>query len=471
MQKVFIILQYYVILFILKINIIDARKYIMNNNHNNKPSGNRSGRRPLTREQAILAERRRAEKRQRQKETKMLIDKAVAVGILSIIGVAICLVIIFSYIFVDFRSHEKAPDDPVKVTYEKDKTVVLNKDYYSYKNGEYYISLTKLSEICSFTLHGNSKSMTLTVSERERATFNTGTPEVKIGSVYSVLKNPSYFSGGHLFIPVSFFEDMCNGIQCDFDRLGKVKGLNIIFSKDFSFKVLSSKENDSIQYNKAPAEKTSDTPSFKSNLSRYEMYMNPENKDDFLFIVNSSNKLSKDYVPEGLFEISDTRSDRAKEKMVLYAAKALEALFIEMRANGFYDMGVISGYRSYEYQKTMLENETEAFLSQCGGDKEKARELALSHVSLPGTSEHQSGLCVDISTSNVLSESLSETSSYKWLYSNCADFGFILRYPKDKTDITGVSFEPWHFRYVGRYHAQKIMSEGLCLEEYLETLN
>ena len=264
---------------------------------------------------------------------------------------------------------------------------------------------------------------------------------------------------------------MCNGIQCDFDRLGKVKGLNLIFSKDFSFKVLSSQENDSILYSKTSSDKTTDGPTFKSNLSRYEMYMNPENKDDFLFIVNGSHKLSKDYVPEGLFEISDTRSDRAKEKMVLYAAKALEALLIEMRANGFYDMGVISGYRSYEYQKTMFENETEAFLSQCGGDKEKAKELALGHVSLPGTSEHQSGLCVDISTSNVLSESLSETTAYKWIYSNCADFGFILRYPKDKADITGVTFEPWHFRYVGRYHAQKIMSEGLCLEEYLETLN
>ena len=93
----------------------------MNNNHNNKPSGNRGGRRPLTREQAILAERRRAEKRQRQKETKMLIDKAVAVGILSIIGVAICLVIIFSYIFVDFRSHEKAPTTPLKLHTKKTK--------------------------------------------------------------------------------------------------------------------------------------------------------------------------------------------------------------------------------------------------------------------------------------------------------------------------------------------------------------
>ena len=61
-------------------------------------------------------------------------------------------------------------------------------------------------------------------------------------------------------------------------------------------------------------------------------------------------------------------------------------------------------------------------------------------------------------------------NAYKWLYSNCAEFGFILRYPKDKTRITSNTFEPWHFRYVGRYHAKKIMDSGLCLEEYLLTL-
>lgn len=440
----------------------------MNRNQNNRKTSSR--RHPMTREEAILAEKKRAEVRKRQQQTRKLVQKGIAVAIFSLIGAVICLIIVFSYIFVDFRAYDKAPDEPVKITYEKDSTVVLDKDYYSYKNGEYYISLTKLSQLCSFTLHGNSKNMTLTISDGKSASFDIGTPNVKVGNIYSVLKNPSYFSGGHLFVPASFFEDLCNGIKCEFDKMGKVRGFNMIFDKDFSFRVNAEKESEAILGSTLSTSSEGEEIKFKADLSDYEMYMNPENKDEYLILINNSNKLSKDYIPDDLIEISDTRNDRDKEKMRLYPAKALEAMFIEMRANGFYDMGVTSGYRSYEYQQTLVENETAQFLSQFDGDREKAREKALSRVSAPGSSEHQSGLCVDMSTSAVLSEAFSQTAVYKWLYSNCANFGFILRFPKDKSAETGIVFEPWHFRYVGRYHAKKIMDEGLCLEEYLQNI-
>ena len=434
------------------------------NNRNNK----RNVRRPLTREEAILAEKRRIEERQRRIERKRLAEKITGIGIFSLIGTFIALIIIFAYIFVDFRATDKEANEPVKVTYQNNDTVVLDDDFYSHKNGEYYISLTKLSKLCSFTLHGNSKNMTLTIADGKSARFDTGTPNVKIGSTYSILKNPSYFYGGHLFIPVSFFEDMCKGIKCEFDKLGKVRGFNLIFDEGFSFKALDSVESMPVQRTSLAAD--GETPLFKADLSDYEMYMNPENKDEYLILINDNNKLSESDVPDDLIEVADTRGDRAKAKMRLYAAKALEAMFIEMRANGFYDMGVISGYRSYSYQESLVENETNAFLSQFDGDREKAKQNALSSVAAPGASEHQSGLCVDMSNSTVLSEALSETDIYKWLYSNCADFGFILRYPKDKTDITGIIFEPWHYRYVGRYHAKRIMDAGLCLEEYIAEL-
>lgn len=438
---------------------------------NRTPNKKQPSRRPMTREQAILAEKMRAEQRRRKQENQALIKKSIAIGAFSILGAAICLIVIFSYILFDFHSYDKSPDEPVKVTYEKDNTIVLGEDYYSYKNGEYYISLTKLSQICSFTLHGNSKNMTLTIADGKSASFDTGTPNVRVGNTYSVLKNSSYFYGGQLFVPVSFFEDMCDGIVCEFDKLGKVKGLNLIFDKDFSFRVLAAKESDAVLYNKPSGSSESVEINFKADLSDYEMYMNPENKDDYLILINDSNKLSKDYIPDDLIEISDTRSDRSKEKMRFYAAKALEAMFIEMRANGFNNTSVISGYRSYEYQKNLLENETKAHLSEFNGDEEKAKTKALSTVFAPGASESQSGLCVSISTSNVLSEAFSETAEYKWLYSNCANFGFILRYPKDKSDITGTDFRPWHFRYVGRHHAKRIMDEGLCLEEYMNVID
>ncbi|MBO4950590.1 MAG: M15 family metallopeptidase [Clostridia bacterium] len=441
----------------------------MNRNQNGsgsrKPSGTRT--RPLTREEAILAEKRRAEERRRRRETKKLVEKGVAIGIFALIAAAICLIIMFAYIFIDFRSVEKTPDQPVKVTYQKNDTVVLNDEYFDHRNGEYYVSLAKVSELCSFTLHGNSKNMTLTLPDGKSASFDTGTPSVKVGSVYSVLKNKTYFSGGHLFIPVSFFEDMCKGIRCEYDKLGKVKGLNLIFEKDFTFKVLKNEESEAIIYN-APSD-SSEKSMFKSDLSDYESYMNPENADEFIALINSSHKLKKDYVPEDLFQISDTIEGLSGEKLRLNAAKALEAMFIEMRAHGFSGVGAVCGYRSYDYQKSLLDNETNALFLQYG-DKKKAEELAGSRVFAPGESEHQSGLGVDICNSTLLTEAFSETAEYKWLYSNCADFGFILRYPKDKSDITGKEFMPWHFRYVGRSHAKKIMDEGLCLEEYLEII-
>lgn len=86
-------------------------------------------------------------------------------------------------------------------------------------------------------------------------------------------------------------------------------------------------------------------------------------------------------------------------------------------------------------------------------------------VAVPGTSEHCLGYAADLCS---LEENFENSDQFAWLQKHCAEYGFILRYPKDKVDITKISYEPWHYRYVGSNHAQIIMSQGLCLEEYLE---
>ena len=109
-------------------------------------------------------------------------------------------------------------------------------------------------------------------------------------------------------------------------------------------------------------------------------------------------------------------------------------------------------------------------MAETGLGRAEAEELAAAEVARPGTSEHQLGLAVDI-ISNVhpeLDESWAQTEEAEWLKENCADYGFILRYPPDKSGITGIVWEPWHFRYVGEEAAQYIMENDLCLEEYLE---
>ena len=105
-----------------------------------------------------------------------------------------------------------------------------------------------------------------------------------------------------------------------------------------------------------------------------------------------------------------------------------------------------------------------------GYSSSEAQRIAGQNVALPGTSEHQLGLAVDIVDANqqVLEEDQEDTLTQQWLLANSWKYGFILRYPQGKSDITGITYEPWHYRYVGRQAAAEIYSQVICLEEYLQ---
>ena len=141
---------------------------------------------------------------------------------------------------------------------------------------------------------------------------------------------------------------------------------------------------------------------------------------------------------------------------------ALQQMFDDMRAQGLFPV-VASGFRTRETQQQILDDKIEAYRDEGYSDRE-ARALAEDWVALPGTSEHELGLAVDINADNVNSTG---QEVYDWLLQNAWRYGFIQRYPADKTDITGISNEPWHYRYVGREAAEDITEQGLCLEEYL----
>ncbi len=212
---------------------------------------------------------------------------------------------------------------------------------------------------------------------------------------------------------------------------------------------------------------------FKTDLSDYEMYMNPtgDMRDAFLTLVNTKNTLTENDIPDDLMDVKYTSSARQTQQLREYAAKALEALFQEMHAEGFYNMAVYSGFRTYSYQAMLFENYTNnEMASNPNLTREQAEAIVLTYSTRPGTSEHQTGLAVDMDTLGTFSTTFEYEAEYKWLSENAWKFGFILRFPKDKTDITTIQFEPWHYRYVGRYHAQKILASGLCLEEYIEQL-
>lgn len=123
----------------------------------------------------------------------------------------------------------------------------------------------------------------------------------------------------------------------------------------------------------------------------------------------------------------------------------------------------VSGYRSVERQKRNFENKIQKYVSE-GYGKVEATQMAATIILPPGTSEHNAGLAMDICS---LYESFENTDEFRWLSENAADYGFILRYPKDKQDITKIIYEPWHWRYVGVDAAKAMKASGQCFEEYL----
>ena len=128
----------------------------------------------------------------------------------------------------------------------------------------------------------------------------------------------------------------------------------------------------------------------------------------------------------------------------------------------------VSGYRSVERQRTNFERKIKLYMDK-GYSKAEATRLASEIVLMPSTSEHNAGLAMDFGTNGnyTLDENFAKTEAFEWLSENAAYYGFILRYPEDAQDITMVTYEPWHWRYVGVENAKKIKASGLTLEEYL----
>lgn len=185
-----------------------------------------------------------------------------------------------------------------------------------------------------------------------------------------------------------------------------------------------------------------------------------DNEDWMLMLVNGDNPLQENYSP---------KLEKLKNGLEFdeRAIRQLNAMLSEAKAQGLSPI-VCSAYRTIERQKTLFNNQVYEYMAE-GFSQEQAEIEARKHVAYPGTSEHNLGLAVDIVSLNyqLLDEKQADTKEIEWLNEYCSDYGFILRYPKDKVNITGVEYEPWHFRYVGIQAAQEIMRDGITLEEYL----
>lgn len=253
------------------------------------------------------------------------------------------------------------------------------------------------------------------------------------------------------------------------------------------------------------------------DMDEFEQYIDPTGDlwdDAYLLLVNAGNPIGKD--AESGFAalkkrtlLSDCKDYTFRHKPSIYlnntALKALSAMFLEAEAQGITTLDATSAYRDYAYQANLFNNncnKTKHWVCKddsCNVDwigksstcpicglttsktipitREEQEANVATYSCAPGTSDHQTGLAVDIVQRSLperfdsLIQEFGETEAGKWLAANAHYFGFVLRFPEDKEEITGIIYEPWHFRYVGRTHAMAMYEKGMCLEEYVAYLN
>lgn len=171
-----------------------------------------------------------------------------------------------------------------------------------------------------------------------------------------------------------------------------------------------------------------------------------------VLLVNSENRLSADYVPDDLVNLYNMRHSFRLASSEIYLTRecyeAMEKMFAaaeDANMNGYI---VTSGYRDYNRQAEIFAESEEGYAQE------------------PGASEHQTGLSFDVTVET--GEGFENTPQYSWLMKNAHKYGFIQRYPANKSDVTGISYEPWHYRYVGVQAAKQMRKTGMCLEEFVQ---
>lgn len=218
---------------------------------------------------------------------------------------------------------------------------------------------------------------------------------------------------------------------------------------------ISAPKNKNNEENKNSADKISSNVSQNKSGTDFSDWNN--SCDSNLIVVNKDNPIPKAY--------SSNLIDYKNIKINSIAQNDLDNMINAAAKEGL-KIYPSSGYRSVARQTTLFNNQVSRCKKQ-GYKSTNAEVVAATIVARPGTSEHHTGFAIDF---NGVRDDFYKTKEYSWMIKNAANYGFILRYPKDKTNVTNVIYEPWHFRYVGKEHAQKIAQSSLCLEEYIASI-
>ncbi len=442
-----------------------------------------STRRKATREQMKVENRRR-----RKEAFSLFLSRLALYGIILAVLAGIGAAVFFGFFY-------NTPDDnKASITYfesydgKHTEKIKVSEDI-SYLGGVLYVNFTNIangsdmsvildSENAKFVLpDGEDNSDSAGTGREEYVSFTKDTTECTVCSQPARLAAKAVFEKKNVWVPASFVADYVNGITVEEDK----DGGKVYITRDsvgegdemklaeVSFKLKSAIPPDPAETDDVDTTGGMPEITFATDLSGYEQYMNPEDAKEYLVLVNKTTSVDQSYAPQDLINVVDTRQDdRPTQQMRETAAKALEAMFIEMREAGFTDVSVTSAYRSYEYQNQLYTQYTDQEMANNPAlTIEQAQSIVDTYSAKPGTSEHQTGLCCDLHNLPSADKAFAEKPAYGWLSENAWKFGFIERFPEDKTEVTGYDYEPWHYRFVGRNAAWQIKSGELCLEEFL----
>lgn len=403
----------------------------------------------------------------RQRRDKKIISAA-AVAMILIFAVAVALI---------SRACGIRENTDDFIVFMSSKHIVPYND--TVRSGRVYINASAFSEFCGLTVSGSYDALKLSSPSGDYAVFTPDSASARINGSDISLPAPAVIEKGELWLPVEFISSSVSGVTVTVDREknnitvkrseadGSTPEKPVYVVITFSVSTGQTAGSDTILG-------MISSYVYKTDISKYSAYLSPAD-DKYLLLVNKGNPLSESHIPSGLEPINAAYIIYSNEIQIeKYAKNALEALMQEMRAAGFKDIYVSSGYRTYEKQSQLFNGYIADERSKNPAlTLEQARQKVLGYSALPGTSEHQSGLCIDFISDKMteLDESFASHAVYAWLLDNAHKFGFVLRYPKEKTAVTGYNYEPWHYRFVGQYHAAAMKISGLCFEEYLGTLD
>ena len=395
-------------------------------------------------------------------------------------------------------------------------------------DGVVYVDFTGIAELCGVGVSGVSDELVFEASGGETAVFTPGSDCARVNGNPVTLEGAALMREGRLWLPLSFVRECFVGADAELTEVEKrnrkylvitvsrtpdpeaTGALGSYIASSFRLKAgdtlsgILPYDTPGIQ---TPQAETAPTYEFTADLSAYERYMSPDvmTRDSYLVLVNKTDRLTYRYMPAALTTVPLSRDTEDPVTLCLYAAKSLEALLTEAASAGFSSIRAASGYVSYDDAAALFDScltaernysrqnyaatgkrFSDRAYSVLGGtylsenyiqkgnytlSLADARRVVSSYLDEPGTDEHQTGLAVDLADTSPAAGSFADSAFYAWLCENAHKFGFVIRYPADKTDATGHDAEPWHLRYVGRYHAAKMYKSGACLEEYLAAID